>query len=94
MFSDLSYVLPPSKKCLLENENLGAKKLFYEYVAEFCLKFGTNSLASCVLHGNYIFDGCDKYIICTTTWFTKICLESKKWLSYKNFISKDTTLLV
>ena len=48
----------------------------------------------CVLCGNWVLDGCDDYIICTTYWFIQISLEFWKWLVYKDFILKVTKSLV
>ena len=47
-----------------------------------------------VLYGTSIVDGCDDYIICTTNCFIQISLEFRNWLVYKDFILKDTKLLV
>ena len=47
----------------------------------------------CVLYGNWVLDGCDDYIICTTNWFIQISLEFKEWLIYQDFVLKDTELL-
>ena len=52
-----------------------------------------NFFGYCLLYGNWVLDGCDNYIICTTNWFIQIPLEIRKWLVYKDFISKDTKLL-
>ena len=48
----------------------------------------------CVLYGAWVLDGCDDYIICATNWFIQISLALRKWLVYKDFILKDTKLLV
>ena len=50
--------------------------------------------ANCVLDGTWVHDGCDYCIYCTTNWFLQISLEFRKWLVYKDFILKDTKLLV
>ena len=50
-------------------------------------------LGCCVLYGNWVLDGCDDHIICTTNRL-QISLEFKKWLAYQDFILKDTKLLV
>ena len=48
----------------------------------------------CVLYGPWVLDGCDDYIICTTNCFIQISLEFRKWLVYRDFILKDTKILV
>ena len=45
--------------------------------------------AYCVLNGNWVLDGCNDYIICTTNSFLQISLESRKWLVYEECILKD-----
>ena len=50
--------------------------------------------AYCVVSGNCILDGCDDYIKCTTHWFIQTSLEFKKGLVYRDFVLKDTELLV
>ena len=50
--------------------------------------------AYCVLYGNWIFDGCDDNVIRATIWFMPVSLEIRKWLAYKDFILKDSKLLV
>ena len=52
-----------------------------------------NPFLYCVLHGAWVLDGCVDHIICTTNWYIQISLEFRKWLVYKDFISKDTKLL-
>ena len=46
----------------------------------------------CLLYGNWVLDGCDDYIICTTFWYIRNSFEFRKWLVYKDFILKDTKL--
>ena len=70
------------------------KKKFYECVACVCLTFGTIFIGYCFLYGIWVLGGCDDCIICTTNWLLQISLGSRKWLSYKDFILKDTELLV
>ena len=48
----------------------------------------------CVLYGNWVRDGCDDYINCTTYWFLQISFVFVKWLVYKEFILEETKLLV
>ena len=48
----------------------------------------------CVLYDNRLLDGCDDFILCSTKWFKQLPLEFWKWLVYKDFILKDTKLLV
>ena len=48
----------------------------------------------CVLHGTWVLDGCVDYIICTTNWSIQISVEFRKWSVYKDFILKDTNILV
>ena len=50
--------------------------------------------AYCVLHGNWVLDGCDDYIICTINWFIQIPFDFRKWLVYKHFLLKDTKKIV
>ena len=52
-----------------------------------------NRFGLCVLYGNWVPDGCEYCINCTTNWFIKICLAFRKWLVYKDFILKYTKLL-
>ena len=82
------------KEQLVEKwQGLEVQRLFtsvwHVFVSRLILTFG-----SCVLYGNWVLGGCDDYIFCTTNWFTKIYLEFKKRLVYKDFILKDTKLLV
>ena len=51
-------------------------------------------LANSVLYGNWVLDACDDFIICTNSWFIQIFLEFTKRLVHKDFILKDTNLLV
>ena len=48
----------------------------------------------CILHGNWVPDGYDDCIICTTNWFIQIFLGFWKCLDCKDFILKNTNLLV
>ena len=42
----------------------------------------------------WVLGGCDDYIICTINWIEQISLEFRKWLVHKDFVLKDTKLLV
>ena len=69
------------------------EKIFCECVICVCLTFAT-IFFYCVHYGAWVLDGCDVYIICATNWFKQISLVFRKWLVYKDFILKDTKLLV
>ena len=53
-----------------------------------------NLFRYCFLYATWVFGGCDDYIICTFNWFIQISLEFRKWFVYKEFILKDTKLLL
>ena len=50
--------------------------------------------AYCLVCGNWILDACGEYIIWTTNWFLQVSFEFKGCLFCREYILKDTNLLV
>ena len=89
IFADL---LPKCYKEQLVGLWLGVKRFLR--VSDMCFSHvWYNLYTDCVLYGNWVPDGYDDYIICTTNWFIQIPLDVKNWLVFKDFILKDTKLL-
>ena len=70
------------------------KKLFYDYVGHVFVSHLVLFFAYCILHGNLFPDGCDEFLIWSTNWFLQTSLDFRKWVIYKNFLSKGTKTLV
>ena len=70
------------------------KKIFLRVCGMGLYQSWYNLFGYCVLHGNWVRDGCDDYIICTTNIFIQISLEFRKWLGYNDFICEDPTVFI
>ena len=92
--AELSYVLIISKNKLLENDNLG-QKAFYEFVACFCLTFGTTFLLIAFLTAiGFLMSVMTISFALPIDLNKSLSLEFKKWLVYKDFDLKENKSLV